>query len=269
MENCESYYVYSYIDPRSNEQFFYGYSCGPKHDLRQLDDPNRDARQIIAIRNADMEPRLRVIATGLTKERAQLVTQTLLWKLGSAAAFYSFGKYVSPFRPLNTLDREVPGFDYQRGIYYYNVGEGPTRNWDDYLVFGFISAGQGIRWRDAMLGFNEGDVVVAYLKGFGFVGVGQLISNVLPIRDVKIGNLPLLEHELCCKGMATNVHSNELCEYAAAVRWIKAFPRESAKWKPRSGIYTTTHVRASLDGQPKTIAFIEEQFELNLCDLIT
>ena len=44
--------------------------------------------------------------------------------------------------------------------------------------------------------------------------------------------------------------------------------RDHAKWKKSSGIYTTTHVRASLDGQPETIKFLEEEFGINMRDYV-
>ncbi len=162
------------------------------------------------------------------------------------------------------MHQELTGFDYQCGIFYYNVGEGAHRNWDDYKEFGFISAGQGVRWRDAMLGFNKGDVVAAYLKGCGFVGIGKLTSIAKPIGQVLVGGKPLLSHHLRCSGMADNVSSAECCEYVATVKWLKAVDRSEAKMKRKSNIYTTTHVRASLDGQPQTIAFLEEAFGIDI-----
>lgn len=111
-----------------------------------------------------------------------------------------------------------------------------------------------------MLGFEEGDVVAAYLKRRGFVGVGQLTARAKPIREVHIKGRPLLSHNLQCKRMADHAESNDLCEYVAPVKWIKTTDRAGAKWKQKAGLYTTTHVRASLDGQPKTIAFLEEAF---------
>ena len=144
------------------------------------------------------------------------------------------------------------------------AAEGPTRNWDDYVEFGFIWAGQGIRWRNAMLGFNEGDVVAAYLRGSGFVGIGQLTSRAKPIRDVIIGGKPLLSHKLRCNGMAENVNSDQLCEHVATVKWIRVVERAKALWRPRAGLYTTQLVRASLDGQPSTVAFLEDGFGVKM-----
>jgi len=199
------------------------------------------AKRIAAILKEGLQPIVRVIAKGLSEHDALLVEKTLLWKLGRQLTNVSSGHYASNFRPYNTLHLELTGFDYRCGFYYYNIGEGPHRNWDDYREFGF----------------NEGDVVAAYLKGAGFVGIGKLCSAAKPIKQVLIGGKPLLSHNLRCSGMADNESSVELCEYVATVKWLKAVDRAEAKMQRKSGIYTTTHVRASLDGQPKTVAFLE------------
>jgi hypothetical protein len=72
------------------------------------------------------------------------------------------GHFADKFRPHNTLHRELSGLDYRNGFYDYNVVDGPCRPWDDYDKFGFISAGQGVRWRDALMGFQPGDGFAAY-----------------------------------------------------------------------------------------------------------
>jgi hypothetical protein len=68
--------------------------------------------------------------------------------------------------------------------------------------------------------------------------------------------------------MSDNAESNDLCEYVALVEWKAITERSGAKWKRKAGIYTTTHVRASLDRQPKTIAFLEEEFAINIRELV-
>lgn len=259
------YYVYVYIDPRNHEEFYYGKGKGSRKDAHLSDSSDSEkARRIDAIKKAGLEPIVRVIARGLSEHDALLVEKTLLWKLGRLLTNVSSGHYSDKFRPHNTLHSLLTGFDYQCGIYYYNVGEGKYRIWEDYAEFGFISAGRGQRWRDAILGFNVGDVVAAYLKGKGFVGLGLVTSRAKPIRDVVIGSKPLLSCNLKCRNMAHNAESDDDCEYVAIVRWLKTVDRIDAKWIANGGIYTTTHVRASLDGQPATIAFLEESFGLNL-----
>jgi len=148
------------------------------------------------------------------------------------------------------------------------VGEGPHRNWDDYTKYGFVSAGQGARWRDVICGFNKGDVIVAYLRGKGYVGVGRIKEPAKRIRDVIIGSRRLLDLELKCNNMDDNMDDPELSEYVAPVDWICRFSRKEAKRKPNAGLYTTTHVRASLDNQPRTIQYIQQQFDVNLPELV-
>jgi len=265
----KDFYVYVYIDPRNFEEFYFGKGRGSRKDAHLSDTSDSEkARRIAAIHKAGLKPLIRVIARDLSEYDALLIEKTLLWKLGRQLTNVSSGHYSENFRPHNSLHLELSGFDFQCGIYYYNVGEGPHRNWDDYRKFGFISAGQGIRWRDAMLGFQKGDVVAAYLKKHGFVGIGVLTNRASPIRDVTIKRKPLLSHSLRCPKMSENAKSDELCEYVATVKWITAVERGQAKWKSKAGLYTTTHVRASLDGQPKTIAFLEKEFAVNMRDLV-
>jgi uncharacterized protein len=270
MASSSDYYVYVYIDPRNFEEFYYGKGRGSRKDAHLSATCESDkSRRIAEIRRAGLHPIVRVIARNLSTHDALLVEKTLLWKLGKNLTNIATGSYSDNFRPHDTMHSKIAGFDYRRGIYYYNVGEGPNRNWDDYLKFGFISAGGGVRWRDAILGFEEGDVVVAYLKNHGFVGVAQITVPARRIREVKINGRPLLNCALNCKGMDRGVDSPLESEYVALVRWLATAKRSKAKWQRSAGLYTTTHVRASLDGQPKTIAFIEAGFGVDLRALVT
>ena len=265
----DNYYVYVYIDPRNLEEFYYGKGKGSRKDAHLGDQSDsQKAKRIAEIKKEGLEPIVRVIAKDLTEQEALLVEKTLLWKLGKWTTNIATGHFAHKFRPHSTLHKELSGFDYQNGIYYYNIGEGDHRNWDDYVKFGFISAGQGTRWRDAMLGFKEGDVFAAYLKGHGFVGVGRVKERARMIRDVMISGKPLLALPLKCKNMADNKDSSDLSEYVALVEWLKCVRREQAKWRSSPKLYTTTHVRASLDGQPETLKFIEEQFMVEIRELI-
>ena len=187
------YYVYVYIDPRNFEEFYYGKGRGSRKDSHLTEESDSEkARRIRAIRNANLEPIIRVIARNLSERDALLVEKTLLWKLGRQLTNVSSGHYSDKFRPHNNLHVELSGFDYQNGIYFYNVGEGSHRNWDDYVQYGFISAGQGVRWRDAIKRFQPGDVLAAYLKRHGFVGIGRIIEQARPIREAMVEGKPLL-----------------------------------------------------------------------------
>jgi hypothetical protein len=270
MQNTNDYYVYVYIDPRNYEEFYFGKGRDSRKDAHLSDKSDSEkVKRIEEIKKAGCDPIIRVIARNLSEHDAFLVEKTLLWKLGRQLTNISSGHYSENFRPKNTLHLELSGFDYQSGIYYYNVGECAKRNWNDYKKYGFISGGgEKPLWREAMQSFNKGDIVVAYLKKHGFVGVGLVTETARPIREVIIDGKPLLSLPLECSGMATNADSDDLCEYVAKVKWFASVDRKNAKWKSRSNIFTTTHVRASLDSQPETIAFIETEFNLKLRELL-
>ena len=233
------------------------------------DSEKEKTKRISDIRKEGLEPIIRVIARGLTKSEALLVEKTLLWQSGKWTDNIATGCYADKFRPLNTIHKELSGFDYQNGFFYYNVGDGKHRNWENYVDFGFVSAGQGARWRDAMRGFNVGDLFAAYLKRRGFVGIGRVKTKAEMIRNVRIGNKPLLKISgLRCRNMSDNCDSDELSEYVCLVEWINHVARGQAKWRSKPKLYTTTHVRASLDGQPETVLFLESQFGINVRELI-
>ncbi|HUU40566.1 MAG TPA: GIY-YIG nuclease family protein [Desulfatiglandales bacterium] len=263
------YYVYVYIDPRNYEEFYYGKGKGSRKDAHLSDTSDTaKVKRISEIKREGLVPIIRVIARDLSENEALLIEKTLLWKLGKWTTNISPGHFSEKFRPHNTLHKELSGFDYRNGIYYYNVGEGQHRDWDDYVEFGFISAGQGIRWRDAMLGFNPGDVFAAYLKRHGFVGIGRIKTSAQMVRDVRIGNKSILDLKLRCGNMNDNCNSSDLSEYVCLVEWFKTVPREKAKWRSSPKLYTTTHVRASLDGQPETISFLENEFGVEIRKII-
>ncbi len=263
------YYVYVYIDPRNFEEFYYGKGKGSRKESHLFGKSDTDkAKRIAQIKKEGLEPIIRVIAANLTEDQALLIETTLIWKLGKWTDNISAGSFSRLFRSPNTMHRELPGFDFRNGLYYYNVGEGPHRNWDDYVKFGFISAGQGIQWRDQICRFVPGDAFVAYLKGHGFGGVGRIKEKAQMVRDVRIGNKQLLDLDLRCQRMSDNSDNKEKSEYVALVDWLKTCTREKAKWTPKSQLYTTTWVRASLDAQPFTVKYVEDAFELDIRALL-
>ena len=259
------YYVYVYIDPRNYEEFYYGKGKGSRK-IAHLDDKSDSAKtqRISKIKSAGLSPIIRVIARDLTEDQAYLIEKTLLWKLGRWTTNVSSGHFRDKFRPHDKMHIELPGFDFKNGLYYYNVGEGVHRNWDDYRKYGFISAGQGERWRDAMLGFYPGDVFAAYLKRHGFVGIGRILTSARMIRDVRINGKRLLDLTLRCGRMSENCDNVDRSEYVCLAKWLRKLPRGKAVWRSKPKLYTTTHVRASLEGQPDTVEFLEDRFGVKL-----
>jgi uncharacterized protein len=175
----------------------------------------------------------------------------------------------SLFRPQNSLHKQLSGFDFENAVYYFNVGEGPDhRHWENCRSLGFLSAGGGKQWRNQVLDIAPGDVLIAYLKGHGFVGVGKVTHPPRPFNEVRVKGKLLDEFGPSSAGMSMHSDDMEMCEYPILLDWVRAVPREEAKWKSRSGLYTTQLVKASLDNQPKTTAFVEREFKVNLEKLV-
>jgi hypothetical protein len=107
-------------------------------------------------------------------------------------------------------------------------------------------------------GLHVGDIFVAHLKKHGYVGVGRIISPAQMIRDGRINGKRLLDMPLTPPEPNHDINNPDQCEYVCQVKWIKSFPREDAKWIPKSGLFTTPTIRASLENQPVTIDFATE-----------
>lgn len=93
--------------------------CTPHRNDAGTVDTSKTAKsaRITAIHGAGLKPIIRVIARDLSEHDALLVEKTLLWKLGRHLANVSGGHYTKSFRPHNTLDHELSGFDYRPGVY--------------------------------------------------------------------------------------------------------------------------------------------------------
>jgi uncharacterized protein len=264
------YYVYVYIDPRNHEEFYYGKGKGSRRFAHLSDNTDSEkTMRIHAIKTEGQEPIIRTVAAGLTEIDAHLIETTLIWKLGRGLTNIASGRFAALFRPRNTLHKELPGFDFQNGIYYFNIGEGPHRNWDDCRRLGFLSAGQGTRWRDQIRSLAVGDVVVAYLKGKGYVGVGKVAAQAVQYLDFRIDGHLLQDFDLTAPRMSDNSNNPTKSEYVLRVDWVASVSRSEAKWQPKAELYTMQLVCASLERQDKTVKFIENAFSLNFKELTT
>ncbi|MCU0688468.1 MAG: endonuclease NucS [Phycisphaerales bacterium] len=122
------------------------------------------------------------------------------------------------------------------GEFYVNFGESDHRSWEDAIKFGFVSAGHGPTWRDAMQRLKPGNRIWVNAPGSGYVGVGVVEESAVPIREFMVKNpegreVPLIDAGIMCKGMADDADDPDLCEYVVRVRWIKTVPVSQAIWE--------------------------------------
>ena len=144
-------------------------------------------------------------------------------------------------------------------IFYFNVGEGTSRNWDDCRQFGFLAAGGGRKWSKQLEKIKVGDTVIAYLKGYGYVGIGKVTSAMTPATKFMVNGLAIKELPLVNDTIRSiKRFSKENGEYLIGVDWQVAVPRENCVWRINSDLYTTPLVCASLANQPTTVAFVSQ-----------
>lgn len=120
------------------------------------------------------------------------------------------------------------------GEYYVSFGGDPNRDWEEARKYGFISAGGG-SWYTKSLGMLEKDarIWVNMPGGIGYVGVGRVVEEVMPIDDfmvddgdgrrVPITSLPVKAANLC-----TNAKNPDKAEHMVRVEWLKTVPMSEA-----------------------------------------
>jgi len=270
-KNNEIYYVYVYIDPRNYEEFYYGKGKDERKNAhsKEVSGDSDKTKRIKAIKKAGFEPIIKVIARGLTEEQALLVEKTLIWKLGKTLTNRSSGHFAKKFRPQNSFHKDLADFDFENGLYYVNVGEGSHRHWADCKELGFLSAGQDKKWSKQIRTLNTGDIVVAYLKDKGYVGIGRVIEKAVGVSDFKIAGKPLSLFSLKTPNIFENCDNNK-SEYLVKIEWIKAVEAKQAKWKKNAKpkLYATQLVKASLRKQQATRDFLEKEFGIKFEDYL-
>ncbi|HLF64456.1 MAG TPA: GIY-YIG nuclease family protein [Saprospiraceae bacterium] len=267
-EDKTEYYVYVYIDPRNFEEFYYGKGKGSRKNAHlSQDNDTEKVKRINAIRKEGLEPIIKVIAKGLTEHEAFLIEKTLIWKLGKSLLNISSGKFADKFRKHDTFHLDLAGFDFKNGLYYVNVGQGPHRCWDDCKRFGFLSAGQGPQFSDPIRTLEPGDIVVAYLKRYGYVGIGRVLQKGVKVADFKYQGRSLKHCDLEVPNIFQN-SDNDKSEYLVKIDWIKTVDNEQAKWQKNKQLFTTQLVKASLQRQRETREFLEMEFEIDFRELL-
>jgi len=266
-EKPAEYYVYVYIDPRNFEEFYYGKGKANRKDAHLNDNSDSEkSKRIKAIQKAGLRPIIKVIAKELTEREAFLIEKTLIWKLGKNLTNQSSGHFAEKFRPHDTMHLDLAHFDFKNGLYYVNVGEGDHRNWDDCKKYGFLSAGQHRKYSDPIRTLMQGDIVAAYLKRKGYVGIGRVKEQAVRVNDFKFDGKLLNTLDLKTLGIYDNCE-NENSEFPIKIDWIKSVGRKNAKWKPNHGLFTSQLIKASLQGQAKTIEFLEKEFDINFNEI--
>lgn len=149
------------------------------------------------------------------------------------------------------------------GLWYVNVGDGPSRSWDDMRRYGFIAAGGGERWSAPLQRLQPGDQFVAYQKGAGYVGYGRVTAAATAARDFTTNAGPLLEQPLAQPNLAHDRDDPKSSEYVVGAEWLKAVPISEAR--RMDGMFANQNIVCKLR-DPKTIEFLKDKFGVAVPD---
>lgn len=127
--------------------------------------------------------------------------------------------------------------------FYVSFGEGETRSWDDARRYGFISGGGGKWYSQTLRALFPGARVFVNLPGRGYVGVGLVKDEVVPVREFQVEvdgkRMPILDAPLKAPEMGAHKDDTELSEYLVRVEWLRDVPREQAYWE--TGLFALQH----------------------------
>jgi hypothetical protein len=145
------------------------------------------------------------------------------------------------------------------GYWFMNTGDGSNegRSWEDCKKYGFMLAGGGEKWiRDAQK-LKVGDKLFAYLSGHGYVGLGVVTAEAVPMKDfVPAGqSKPILELPLTARVQRDRMNDPGRADWCAAVRWVRAVDPDKAVLKSHARRSTLEQIR-----KPELVADLLRQF---------
>lgn len=147
------------------------------------------------------------------------------------------------------------------GFWFVNVGVdavADNRTWEDARDYGFVSAGQGARWRDAMRKLKVGDRIFAYVKGRGYVGYGIVTHEAVIARDFRVRNgAALFNQPLTGSTIRENPDDEERAEYVVAVDWKNTVDLVEAR--KYAGIFAIQQVTCKIY-DAKTAEYLSKEF---------
>lgn len=133
------------------------------------------------------------------------------------------------------------------GYWFMNTGDGSNegRSWEDCKKYGFMIAGGGQPWIDAVRKLKVGDKFFAYLSGQGYVGFGEVVAEAVPQKYfVPPGqSKKLIDLPLTAKLQRDRLNDPERCDWCAAVRWVRTLDRSAGVLRNRARRSTVEQIK--------------------------
>jgi hypothetical protein len=138
------------------------------------------------------------------------------------------------------------------------AGHGYSRHWENCIRYGYVAAGGGSRYSDALRRLSMGDQILAYQKGLGYVGYGIITRLATPLQDFVLPDGSSLEKSINPEEPNAGVPV-ERWEYAVGVQWKTHFNLANAK--TFKGAFANQNVVCKLSDE-ETVKFLRKAFDI-------
>jgi len=107
--------------------------------------------------------------------------------------------------------------------------------WTDSQEYGFISAGGGKWYSSSLKQLFIGARVFAMIPKKGYLGVGIVREESIPIKDFIVNkngkDESILDVPLKCESIKKDSDNLDICEYLVRIDWIKTIKEKDAYWE--------------------------------------
>ena len=151
--------------------------------------------------------------------------------------------------------------------FYVSFGVDQQRTWDDAVNYGFISGGGGKWYIQSLNALEPGHRVFVHIPKQGFVGVGEVVETVVPVKEFTVEldgqRIPILDAPLRAPAMGNRADDPEMSEYLVRVNWLKTVSESEAIWE--QGMFANQNTACRLQGEKGefTIVRVSEHFGLD------
>lgn len=147
---------------------------------------------------------------------AEYLARTWLIPPDEAEARQARPRSTAKVRPWNGRDFYVVLGNVERGAHRWTAGR----------TYGFVGAGGGTWYTKPLRNLTPGKRVYAYVGGAGYVGVGEVTGEVLPLRDlvvdldgnaIRVVDQPDIDPKVRERALSDD---EEVVEYAVPICWL-------------------------------------------------
>jgi hypothetical protein len=147
--------------------------------------------------------------------------------------------------------------------FYVSFGDGDHRRWEDARRYGFVSAGQGAWYSRTLKQLFPGARVFVNIPQTGYVGVGVVEEEVVPVKDFTVTvdgeSVPILDAPTKAPKMHEHADDPDKSEYLVRVDWIDTQPKDKAVWE--TGMFANQNTVCKLRNR-FTLDRLTEHFDL-------